>query len=99
MSASFHGFLLTFYNSLGLTNEDSRRLSIVSLEDEDSLGLTNIKDLAIASSDDSNVRITDYNTGAHHAKSISCISKQFLTVVLPTLEVYSQTFRKCLSNL
>ena len=41
-------------------------MSIVSLEDEDALGLANIKDLAVKSSDDSNVRITDYNTGAKY---------------------------------
>ena len=44
--------------------DDPRRMSIVSLEDEDSMGLTNIKDLASQSSDEnSGVRITDYNTG------------------------------------
>ena len=60
-------WLLTniFHLFSGSTNEDSRSLSIVSLDDDDSLGLTNVKDLALASSEDSNVRITDYNTGAH----------------------------------
>ncbi len=52
---------------------DPRRLSIVSVEDDDSMGLTNIKDLALQSSDEnSGVRITDYNTGVFsHISSFS----------------------------
>jgi len=62
--------------------DDPRRMSIVSLEDEDSMGLTNIKDLASQSSDEnSGVRITDYNTETYEHEADASKTKGRITTI------------------